>query len=289
MLLLLTDKLAHLHTNRFRIAFGALIASLIVPLTIYYPDHFFTTIIGKLLFSILIILSSFGFKNVYQTARLLLLFYLMSFAIGGGLMAVHFLTHSTFTVSQAGILTYNAGYGDPISWLFVVIGFPFVWFFTKQRMDKHVQEKVRYDVKYAIRLKINGIHRDTTGFIDSGNQLVDPFTKKPVVICDEAFIAQWFEREDWIKLKIASEKMDMEALPSTWTEKLKIIPYQGVEGGHGFLFAIIPDELIIYYNNKEIKTSHVLIGIQFGTLTKDESYHCLLQPELIQSAMTYTA
>lgn len=289
MLLLITDKLAHLHTNRYRLAFGAFIASLIVPLTIYYPDAFFTTIIGKLLFSILIIFSSFGLKNSYQTIKLLFLFYLMSFSIGGGLMALHFFIQQPFTVSETGFITYQTGFGDPISWMFVVIGFPIVWLFTKQRMDKHVQDKVRYDAKFPVTVKINGESHSTNGFIDSGNQLIDPFTKKPVVICDEEFLIQWFDKKDWEQLKKASEEMDMDSIPEPWAENLRIIPYQGVEGGHGFIFTIVPEELIIFYEEKEIHTSTVLIGIQFGSLTRDGSYHCLLQPELIQSAITYSA
>lgn len=289
MLLLITDKLAHLHTNRYRLAFGAFIASLIVPLTIYYPDTFFTTIFGKILFSILIIGSSFGFKNIYQAMKLLFLFYLMSFSIGGGLMAFHFLIQQPFSISDAGIITYQSGFGDPVSWLFVLIGFPIVWLFTKQRMDKHVQDKVRYDAKVPVTIKIKSVSHSTNGFIDSGNQLIDPFTKKPVVICDEEFLIQWFDKKEWEQLRIASEEMDMDSLPEAWTEHLRIIPYQGVEGGHGFIFTIVPDELIILYENKEIQTSNVLIGIQFGSLTRDKSYHCLLQPELIQSAVTYSA
>lgn len=289
MLLLITDRLARLHTNRYRLAFGAFIASLIVPLSIYYPESFFATLIGKLLFSVLIILSSFGFKTIYRIVKLLSLFYLMSFSIGGGLMAIHFFVQSPFSVSQAGFLTYNSGFGDPISWLFVVIGFPLVWIFTKQRMDKHVQDKVRYDAKLAVTIKIKGKSHHSIGFIDSGNQLVDPFTKKPVIICDEELLLNWFDEEEWKKLKHSYQHMDMDSIPEAWMDYLRIIPYQGVEGGNNFIYTIRPDELVIYYEHKEIVTSNFLIGIQFGRLTADGSYHCLLQPELIQSAFTYSA
>ncbi|MCG5103570.1 sigma-E processing peptidase SpoIIGA [Oceanobacillus alkalisoli] len=289
MLLLLTDKLAKLHTSRYRLAFGALVASLIVPLSIYYPDSFFTSVIGKVIFSIFIMTSSFGYKTIYRLVKLLTLFYMMSFAIGGGLIALHFLIHQPITVSGNGFITYNRGFGDPLSWLFIVVCFPLVWIFTKQRMDKHVQEKIRYDATIPVTLKMNGVSHSTKSFIDSGNQLVDPFTKKPVIICDETFLAHWFDKEDWGKLKIAHEALDMDKIPDEWVDRLRIIPYQGVEGGNGFLFTIIPDEITIYYDKKEIYATNFLVGIQFGNLTGDGSYHCLLQPELIKTAIHYSA
>lgn len=289
MLLLLTDRLAKLNTKRSRLAFGAFVASLLVPLSVFYPASFFTSVFGKVLFSILIILSAFGFKNMFRMIKLLFLFYFMSFSIGGGLIAVHFLMQHPLTVSSGGFLTYNMGYGDPISWLFVVIGFPVIWMFTKRRMDKHAGDKIRYDGLYPVTIEIKNKSHSTDGFIDSGNQLVDPFTKKPVILCDEEFLKKWFVNEEWEELKNAFQKWEMERIPSSWIDHIQVIPYHGVEGGNGFLFAIKPDLLVIDYDKQQIKTNNFLVGIQFGELTKDASYHCLLQPELIQSAAVYSA
>jgi stage II sporulation protein GA (sporulation sigma-E factor processing peptidase) len=289
MLLMLTARLARVPLNRFRLAFGAFVASLIVPFTIYYPDAFFTTVPAKIIFSFIIVLASFGMTKFYQLMKLLGLFYLISFSIGGGLLAMHFLMQQPVSQSSGSILTFSAGYGDPVSWLFVFIGFPLVWKFTKDRMDKHVQDKIRYDARVPVTLKMNGKSFSADGFIDSGNQLTDPFTKKPVIICDEAFLLHWFEKNEWDQLKKSYQQLEMDHLPEGWEDHLRIIPFQGVEGGNGFIFCLRAEELLILYGNQEIKTSNFLVGIQFGSLTRDGSYHCLLQPELIQSAVTYSA
>jgi len=289
MLLLLTNTLAKLNTKKLRLFIGALLASLIVPLSIFNPDHFITSPFGKILFSIFIILAAFGFKNIYRMFKLLFLFYFVNFSIGGGLVAIHFFLQNPVTLTNTGFFTYNTGFGDPISWIFIAVSFPVAWLFTKQRMDKHVQEKIRYDAFYPVTIQINKQSFSTNGYIDSGNQLVDPFTKKPVIICDEFFLEQWFEKEDWTQLKNAYHNWDMDSIPRQWVDYIHIIPFQGVEGGNGFIFAIKPDSLSIHYDMHQIQTSHFLVGIQFGQLTKDESYHCLLQPELIQSAAGYSA
>lgn len=289
MLLLLTLALARESIKKRRIVFGAFIASLIVPLSFYFPDSVITTAAGKILYSLFIIFCAFGYGSFYRLIKLLLLFYFVSFSIGGGLIAVHFLLQQPVSLTANGILTVNHGYGDPISWLFVMIGFPFVWLFTKQRMDRHVAEKIRYDQLCPVTLKIKQESFSTSGYIDSGNQLKDPITKKPVILCDEPFLMQWFTEEDWEFLKQLQDHLDFSKIPKAWEHDIQIIPYQGVQGKSMFLLAIRPDEITISYENKKIVTSHFLVGIQFAELTKDRSYHCLLQPQMIQLPAIHTA
>ncbi|MGM8364216.1 sigma-E processing peptidase SpoIIGA [Virgibacillus sp. W0181] len=284
MLLMLTQALAKDNTKKIRIIIGSFIASLLVPISIYFPGTFFTTFFGKIVYSVIIILSAFQFISVNKVLKLLFLFYFTSFAIGGGLIGVHFLLQDTYQLSENGFLTFQGGYGDPISWMFVIIGFPFIWLFTKTRMDKHAIEKIRYDQLCPVTIQMKGKSFQTVGYIDSGNQLVDPLTKKPVIICDEQFLLQWFTKKEWELLNVAFKTLNMDEFPSGWEKDICFVPYQGVDGSSQFLLALKPEKLIIEYNGEIITTSQCLIGIQFASLSKDASYHCLLQPQLIKMA-----
>ncbi|RDW17920.1 sigma-E processing peptidase SpoIIGA [Oceanobacillus chungangensis] len=289
MLLLLTQALSRENSRKRSILLGAFIASLLVPITIYFPDSFITSVFGKILYSALIIFSTFGYRSIYRFFRLLLLFYFTTFAIGGGLIGLHFLIQNPIGMSENSLLTFTSGYGDPVSWLFVVVGFPIVWLFTKSRMDKHVMEKIRYDQLYTVTIQISNQSFSTTGYIDSGNQLVDPLSKKPVIICDEFFLKQWFTDEEWELLKAAQDTLDFEILPRNWENKIQIVPYQDVQGKSMFLITIRPEQLIVYYNEQKIVSTKLLIGIQFAELVKDGSYHCLLQPQIIKLATVHSA
>lgn len=282
MLLMLTKHLAKVKASGIRLIFGAFVASLLVPLSFFFPNTFFTTVTGKLIFSIIIILCTFGFYTVFRIFKILFIFYFITFAIGGGLIALHFLFQHPIAISSSGLLTFQTGYGDPVSWIFVIIGFPLVWLFTKKRMDKHAIEKIQYNQLYPVTIQINKQSYSTMGYIDSGNQLIDPLTRQPVVICDETFLKQWFTDEDWLMLRNAHENLEFNHVPTTWEKRLYFVPYQGVNGQREFLFAIKPDKLIIAYEEEHITVSRVLIGIQFAHLTKDESYRCLLHPQIIQ-------
>lgn len=289
MLLMLTKALVRDNTKIIRIVFGAFIASLIVPITIYFPDHYINSFSGKIVYSFIIILSSFGYITVYRYLKLLFMFYFTTFAIGGGLVGLHFLFSNPITMSSSGIVTFNKGYGDPVSWLFVIIGFPVVWYFTKYRMDKHVSEKIRYDQLYPVTIEMKDQRYSTMGYIDSGNQLTDKLSNKPVVICDEVFLKQWFTEEDWLNLKEAYETLNMDLIPQDWESRVQIVPYQGVAGSHSYLFTLRPDQLIVRYDNSQIVSQKLLIGIQFGELTKDKSYHCLLHPQIIKLSTIQSA
>lgn len=289
MLLLLTQALVRERTGKIRILFGAFIASLIVPITIYMPDSILTSTAGKFVYSILIILCTFGFVSFYRLVKLLFTFYFTTFAIGGGMIAIHFLFQNPIGLSQSGIFTFNSGYGDPVSWLFVITCFPIVWLFTKSRMDKHAVEKIRYEQLCPVTLQIKNQSYTTKGYIDSGNQLVDPLTKKCVIICDQTFLKQWFTDDEWLYLKKAYENLDFEQIPDKWQNDIQFVPYQGVEGGSKFLFTIKPDHLLVYYGDQKMITKKILVGIQFGELVKDRSYHCLLHPQIIKLASVHSA
>ncbi|WP_430786099.1 sigma-E processing peptidase SpoIIGA [Virgibacillus flavescens] len=289
MLIMLTLILAKEATSKKRILLSSFVASMIVPISIYFPESFISSVVGKFIYSIFIILCVAPYRSIHQLFRLLFLFYFVTFTIGGGLIAIHFLMESPVSVSANGILTFSSGYGDPVSWVFVVICFPFVWHFTKRSMDKHAIEKIRYDQICPITLHMNNMHFSTTGYIDSGNQLVDPLTKSPVVICDEPFLKQWFSDMEWKEINQACELLDFDVIPKKWEGRIHIVPYQGVDGKPSYMMAIKPDNIKIVYNQTEIITNKLLIGIQFSNLTKDQKYHCLLHPQIIKLAAVHSA
>src|SRR5699024_484918 len=104
MILLLVKALTRDNSSKIRICFGAFIASLIVPISVIYPLSFFTSVIGKLIYSIFIILGAFGFKNVFKILKLLTMFYFLTFAIGGGLLATHFFLADTVALTKSGVM-----------------------------------------------------------------------------------------------------------------------------------------------------------------------------------------
>lgn len=286
LLLLCTQAIARLQVPKLRIFAGAVVASLIVPVTVYFPDSFLAHPVGKLLFSMLIIWTAFGFRSVTRFLKMLLLFYFITFAAGGSLFAIHYMLQTQAAFTPASFLTVSTGYGDHVSWLFVAIMFPIALYFTKSRMDKQRFEQFRYDQLHTVQVSINGISHKTDGFIDSGNHLSDPLTKRPVVICDQLFLRNWFTEEDLQLLARANDNLDLDLLPEDWPYEFSVVPYQGVNGEGALMLVLKPDSILIEMGQSPIETDRVWIGIQFGNLTADHRYHCLLHPSLVHDAST---
>lgn len=282
LILSLTKYLARIHVNNYRLCVGAVIATSLVPLILFFPDSLINTFYGKGTYSVFIILCTFGFKGIQYILKSLFLFYFISFSIGGGLFGIHYLVQDSLAPQSNKLLLYvNNVYGDQMSLLLILIGFPLVWLFTKQRMDRHVKEKIKYDQMYDVTIEINEYEHQTVGYIDSGNHLVDPLTNRPVVICDEIFMKKFFTKEEWLILEKCIRENKVDDFPKSMETKIFIVPYQGVEGSTHYLYTIKPKRLIVNYHNGLIETSNVLIGIQLANLTVDQSYHCLLHPQII--------
>ncbi|WP_231710684.1 sigma-E processing peptidase SpoIIGA [Gracilibacillus suaedae] len=276
MILLLTQSITKHITKWYRLIIASFFGSLIVPISFIFPTFPIDSWILKIVHSLIIIWIAFGFQNVAIYFKLLCSFYFMTFSIGGGLFAIHFLFSTEDYFSSPGLAN------DEIHGLFVLIGFPIIFFFTKYRMDKHKMQQFQQEFYYRVTIKWRGKQVETTGYLDSGNHLVDPFTQTPVIIVDQTILGHWFDEEEMMELQTSAQNlMEGEILDST-SNTFRILPFQGVSGQHDFMLAFKPDLLEIHMKDVPLANKKVLIGIQFGNLVADNSYHCLLHPKLFQ-------
>lgn len=290
MILYLTSYLLRSNVTKWSLCIGTLLATALVPLQLYFSAFLFHHIVGKLLFSIFIVFVVFGWKGMMFFLKSISTFYFTSFTIGGGMLGVHYLFQDLFSLTHHPLLlTTKNMHGQDIHLLFVVIMFPLLWFFTKRRMDEHVTTKIKYDQLYDMTLSILGQSISTTGYLDSGNHLIDPITKRPVVLCDATYLQLFFDEKEWSGLLKSVEKNDVTSIPQTLQHKICIVPFQGVGGETSYLYTIKPDSISILYEGKQIKTTNVLVGIQVRPLTEEQNYHCLLHPKLVHMSTEISA
>lgn len=91
-----------------------------------------------------------------------------------------------------------------------------------------------------VRLQVCGQCRELTGFIDSGNALIEPFSGAPVVVCDEGVAAQLL---DWELLEAVHQllhgRTDLPAAP-----QIRQIPFSTVSQS-GLLPAVKGEWMIL--------------------------------------------
>lgn len=264
-----------------KLFFGTIIATLFVPVVVYFPNSFFNTIVGKVIYSIIIILVTVGLQSIYVLFKSLVTFYVVSFVTGGAILSIHYVFEHSVQLSFRNLFLYVENmYYNEVSLVIIFIGFPVTLFMTKVWSDKLAIQHFTTAQLYRITLFWNNQQHSTIAFMDSGNHLVDPLTNRPVIICDAPFLQMFFSADDWHMVKKAIEMNEIEQLPYHLMNKFSIIPFQSVADQH-YLYAIKPDKLQIQMKGKYFKTNNVLVGIQLSSITNDHAYHCLLHPQLI--------
>jgi stage II sporulation protein GA (sporulation sigma-E factor processing peptidase) len=284
-LLLLTAVILKRKLKKIRLFLSALVGSSIV---IFMLTPYFSIVshpVVKLLFSIFMVLIAFGFKRFRYFFQALLTFYFSTFLLGGGMLGVHFFMNSDFEVWNGVVTTKSTGLGSPISWMFVVIGFPILWYFSKNRLEDMEMKNIQYDQLVEISISIDDQSITLKGLVDSGNQLYDPITKSPVMILDvnkaKGFLpSEIIEKSDGLDSFSASKSIH------PWESRLRIIPYRGVGQQHEFLIALKPDFVKIHQNQEHTYVKKVLIGLSHASLSSDDEFDCIIHPKmLLQSSI----
>ena len=133
----------------------------------------------KLIISILMIIVTFSYKNIRYTIKNISYLYLSSIVLGG---ALYFL-NIQFSYSNEGLIFYHNGLS--INVIVLIILSPFILYtYIKQTL----QLKNTYSQHHRVNITYHGKIIKLNAFLDTGNQLVDPITKLPVVIIQDTMI-----------------------------------------------------------------------------------------------------
>lgn len=288
LLLMLTGIFLKRELNRKRIALSALLASLYV-LVIFYP---YVSVlyhpIFKFLFSMVVILLAFRFQRFTYFMQNVAMFYFVTFMIGGGLIALRFFLQSDSQILNGMIVTKQSGLGDPFSWLFIIIGFPLVWLFSHHRISNINVRKLAYDQMANVEIHIGEDVYHLKGLIDSGNQLMDPITRDPVMILDMNYVNLPSEIVALVKQSDLGLRSGVIS-EHPWDVRLRLVPYRSVGQDHTFMLAIRPDFIQIIHDNQKYVTKRCLIGLSSQLLSSEGDYACIVHPKMLLQSTSPTA
>jgi len=254
VILSLTQRFSRKYSTPFKLLLGAFIGAGYVLIFFLTPYSFFREFLAKFLLSLLIIYMAFSPETLKEFFRILSVFYLVSFAMGGTIFALLYAVKGRETALPIGI-----GFAALLlflNWDYVV---------KKAKQDK---------MKYEIYIEIFEKKVKTYGFVDTGNKLFDPLSNLPVVVVAYSSLKSLlpYDLEEFVaEGKIDFGKVLEIIKDEKWHSRIGIIPFSGV-GTKGLLLGIKPDRLII--NGKEIKD--VILGI-----STDKMEFALLNPEIM--------
>ena len=228
-----------------RILLGSVIGALSI-FFLFMKLNSFTLFIYKFVISIFMVLITFNFKNIRYTLKNLFYLYITSVVLGGFL----YFLNIEFSYKQVGLVFYHNGLS--INFIVLIIASPIILFaYVKQAI--YLKNNYSNYYKVDIYLK-DGTIRKVNAFLDTGNKLIDPYKKRPIILVSEK------------SLKINYNNY-----------KVLLVPYDGINS-HGLLKCIEP--LKINIHGLGIK-HNLLIGISNENIDID-GVSCILHTKLLE-------
>ncbi|WP_245602116.1 sigma-E processing peptidase SpoIIGA [Peribacillus kribbensis] len=285
MLLAGTAILLKRNYSLIRAAAGGFIGSIIIVLN-FSPLYAWAEYpLIKLLFSVLMILAVFGFKRWKYFIKGLLALYLITFLVGGMMIGVHFFFQSNWTSVETKAAYLMKGYGDPVSWLFVIIGFPIAWLFSKKNLESLEMTKIKYDQLVKLKVKLGSFEAEALGLVDSGNQLYDPLTGAPIMFLSIKGMEEHLPPIIFELLAHPEDIMEIAEDPDfPWRDRLRLIPSKVIGVDQQLLPAFKPDSVRIFMDGKPAPISKCLVSFTLQQLSPDSEYQAILHPKMIAAA-----
>lgn len=289
-LLLVTAWMRKQQIILWRLALSATVGAMYVVMMFLPELSFLYTFLVKFLFSVAMLWIAFGFRSLQNYLRNMGAFYIVNFAAAGGILGVHYLLQDSGEIwsgiwySASGGLSFSLKIGA----VFILICFFAVLFWFKRVIDSRQRQERIHSFLAELEVRVEETTITCTGLIDTGNQLSDPLSRLPVTVME----ASLWERvlPPSYRGKLADERADNLILELTeagdfpWPERLRLVPYRGINKGTQFMLALKPDEVTVRLEGREHRSTRVLIGLDGGRLSTEGTYRAIVHPALVETA-----
>jgi len=233
-----------------------------------------SNLLWRLAFSVLLVMLTFRVLHWKKVAKLTAIFYATTFIFGG---TVFGLLHLTRASTALGMIVSNGEMylNVPIGFLIVGIGAAYagVIIYTKMVRLKFENERMIVDVK----INLNGGEIVTKALIDTGSALVEPISKKPVIVVEYDIISELLP-PDARNLYGVDGNFNCETLVELIENNLRshkfcIIPFASL-GSKGSLMLGITPEKVEFLGREQPEISPV-IGICADKLSPEGEFFAL--------------
>lgn len=233
LLLLASAKITGEMFSRVKLVLGALLGAGYAAVIFLPGCGWLSRPLCKISTAVLMVLIAFG-KNK-RILRLVLVFWALSAALGGVILALQFFGSGGLTLENGVLYT---GFDIRILLVTVILSY-LILSSIFERAAKHGGRQK--DLSIA-SLRIEGKSRSLTVLIDTGNTLTDPINNQPVMVVDANALLEIIPKE-------IDPNDPVGSLARLKDEKLKkrfrLLPYRTVGVEHGMLLAVRTDSVVI--------------------------------------------
>lgn len=234
---------------------------------------------AKVFISLIIVWIAYGYRGWQRFGKHVALFYVLNFVAAGGVIGVQQIVQSQSEFLDGFRFTSSGAITVPLQ---LSIGFtllaisPVVWLFRQVVVSRRRIDAIS---KWVMPVEIGFCNHviPCLGLLDTGNQLHEPMTGLPVMICD---LQLWVEILPKDVFEVIS-KQNFQASTVDWehADRMRYIPYRGIHNGVQLMAAIRPD----YVSVNGERVERVIIGLRSEALHHDNAYQTIIHPDLIHT------
>ena len=278
IILFATAIILKLKIKHIRLILASLIGAVYSILSYMSLLEIYSSIILKIILSIIIVYVAFYPPKVNQLWKDLLIFCLTSFVFGGAAFSLIYIIKPQEILMKNGLFLgiyplKTIILGAILAFIIIITAFKIV----KSKISKK-------DMICEIEIKLNEQEIKTKAMIDTGNLLKDPLTNTPVIVIEHTLLYDCMPKEILNNLEqILGGELEKipEEIRNKYISKLKLIPFSSLGKQNGMLLGIKSEYVNIIQKDKTSKKENVIIGIYNKSLTKKGEYRALIGIELI--------
>lgn len=259
-ILLATSKILNISTKLYRLLLAATFGAF-YSLVIFLP--YFSNVLLFLSFlicSVVIILICFNFSSFKAFIKILVCFFIINLSFAGSLILLRRLFNIKAIIIKNGILYFDF---SPITFIVsCIISYIII------RIAQMLNIKFRYkNNTIPIQVFFNGKHLNLSSKLDTGNNLVEPFSSLPVIIVKKQSLEKFLNCRELFSANLVKKL------------KVRMIPYKSVGKAGGILKGFKADYVCIF-NEKTMNKRDAYIAICENNILPDE-FDALLNPALL--------
>jgi stage II sporulation protein GA (sporulation sigma-E factor processing peptidase) len=266
-LLSLTAALTQARSMPWRLGAGSLLGGLYALAVIAAPFPFLTLPIVKIFISLAMVVIAFGPGPWQNLLSRLACFYLLSFLTGGAALSLLY----SGAISPGSVPWWSLPAAAAVSLSVVYL----VWNYRRQyRWQRENRVKVR--------LRFGSAWVEVPALVDTGNQLWEPLSNRPVIILENKALSGILPPE--VEALCRQERMDWGGLASIsnpeWAGRCRLVPFSGLGIKRGLLLGLRPDEVSLFVDGKWVGGQPALVGLVNQELGCGGNYRALVPPDL---------
>lgn len=280
LLLYFINRFCKCRTKKWRIIIAALIGAFYV-LVVFYPDlQEFYSVIMKFMISVLMIIAAFSPHELKKFFKILVLFYLEAFIIGGFLLGIFYLNNPTPEIINGALFISSISPSPE----YIIIGSIIAIALIKFGFDYFEGYYVNDKTSVQMDIVLNNKKCRVTALIDTGNSLKDPITNVPVIIVYYKTIIDILPEElkEAILMDYSYEIFKKRIMDSELKSRIRIIPYKALGVENGILVGIRMDLVISKLKSKTNVIKEPIIALYNKPISNAGDYQALTYPGIIK-------